>query len=61
MGTNLREFEKKPKGKKNGLWKANMETGRPVRRLIVTTNQMIEASVAGSNGDEDRKRIGTTP
>ena len=38
-----------------------METGRPVRKLMVTTNQMIEASVAGGNGDEDRKRICTTP
>ena len=57
MGTNLREFEEK----KNGLRKVNLETGRPVRRLMITTNQMIEASVAGSNGDEDRKRICTTP
>ena len=38
-----------------------VEVGRPVRRLMITTNRMIEASVAGSNGDEDRKRICTTP
>ena len=59
----MREFrkKKKKKGKKNGLWEVNMETGRPVRKLMVPRNQMIEASVAGGNGDEDRKRVWTAP